>query len=77
MGYAITQESFDSLVSYWKSSANSLKWGSVFVLPGWLEVWWREFQPEAELYLSVVKQGADIIGVAPLQAREEKASTMP
>ena len=74
MNYTVTQESFDSLASYWNSSENRLKWNSVFVLPAWLEVWWREFQPEAELYLSAVRQGADIIGIAPLQIRGNKAS---
>ena len=39
-----------------------------------MEVWWRVFQPEAELYLFVVRQGADIIGIAPLQLKDETAS---
>ena len=74
MSYTVTQESFAHLASYWSSSAHSLNWGSVFVLPGWLEVWWRVFQPEAELYLSVVRQGADVIGVAPLKVTEKTVS---
>jgi len=39
-----------------------------------LEVWWREFQPETELYLAAVRQQSDIIGIAPLQVKKEKAS---
>lgn len=74
MTYTVTQESFGSLTSYWINSPHRLKWGSVFVLPPWLEVWWREFQPEAELYLGAVRQQADIIGIAPLQVKKEKAS---
>ena len=74
MNYTVTQESFDSLAFYRSSPDNHLNWNSVFVLPAWLEVWWREFQPEAELYLSAVRQGADIIGIAPLQVRDKKAS---
>ena len=74
MNYTVTQESFDSLASYWSSPDNHLNWNSVFVLPAWMEVWWREFQPEAKLYLAAVRQGADIIGIAPLQLREKKAS---
>ena len=50
-----------------------MKWGSVFVLPPWLEVWWREFQSGAELYLGAVRQQSDIIGIAPLQVKEEGA----
>ncbi|MFC2067093.1 GNAT family N-acetyltransferase [Chloroflexota bacterium] len=74
MSYTITQESFANLTSYWSSSSYRLKWDSVFVLPAWLEVWWREFQPQAELYLTAVRQDADIIGIAPLQIKENRAS---
>jgi len=74
MSYTVTQESFDSLTSYWSSPENSLKWGSVFALPDWLNVWWREFHPEAELYLSAVRQDKAIIGIAPLRLKEGKAS---
>ena len=74
MSYTVTQESFDSLTSYWINSGHRLKWGSVFVLPPCLEVWWRKFQSGAELYLGAVRQQSDIIGIAPLQVKGEKAS---
>ncbi len=73
MSFTVSQESFDSLTSYWTESSHRLKWGSIFVLPPWLEVWWREFQPETELYLSAVRQDTEIIGIAPLQRKEKKA----
>ena len=74
MSYTVTQESFDSLTSYWINSGHRLKWGSVFVLPPWLEVWWRKFQSGAELYLGAVRQQSDIIGIAPLQVKGGEAS---
>ena len=74
MSYTVTQESFDSLTSYWTESSHRLKWGSVFVLPSWLKVWWREFKPGTELYLGVIREQSDIIGIAPLQVKGEKAS---
>ena len=74
MSYTITRESFDSLASYWSSSTNQLKWDSVFVLPAWLEAWWRVFQPATELYLCAIRQESDIIGIAPLQIKETEAS---
>ncbi len=73
MGCTVTQESFDSLASCWTDSSHRLKWGSVFVLPPWLEVWWQAFQPDTKLYLSAVRQDAEIIGIAPLHIRERKA----
>ncbi len=74
MSYVLTVESFDSLASYWTAPSHSLRWNSPFVLPLWLKVWWQEFGAEAELYLSSVRQGEKVIGVAPLLVREGKAS---
>lgn len=74
MSYVLTVESFDSLASYWTALSHSLRWNSPFVLPPWLKVWWQEFGAEAELYLSSVRQGETVIGVAPLLVREGKAS---
>ncbi len=74
MNYSVAQESFSSLTSHWKSSDSQLKWDSVFVLPIWMEVWWQQFQPEGELRLTAVREGPDIIGIAPLQLADNKAS---
>jgi CelD/BcsL family acetyltransferase involved in cellulose biosynthesis len=51
-----------------------LRWGSVFVLPCWLGVWWEEFGAGAELYLSAVRQGETVAGIAPLLVKGHKAS---
>jgi len=74
MNYTVTKESFDSLAFYWTNPNYSLRWNLPFVLPPWLKIWWRELGAEAELYLSSVRQGERVIGVAPLLVREEKAS---
>lgn len=74
MDYSVRQESFDSLASYWTEPGNGLSWNSVFILPAWLRVWWQELGPEAELYMVSVRNGDKIVGIAPLQVREGKAS---
>jgi len=74
MSFTVAQESFDRLTSYWNESGSGLKWGSIFVLPTWLEVWWRTFQPQTELCLTVVRDSSDIIGIAPLQRKGSEAS---
>lgn len=74
MDYAVTQESFDNLTSYWADASHRLQWSSVFVLPAWMKVWWQEFGAGAELYLRAVRQTEKIIGIAPLLVREGKAS---
>jgi len=74
MGYAVTEESFASLNSYWTDSRRNLNWSSIFVLPGWMQVWWQTFGAGAELYLRAVRQGEKVIGIAPLVVRSETAS---
>ena len=74
MDYTVTQESFASLASYRADSGLNLRWDSVFVLPDWLRVWWQSFSSGAELYLCAVRQGEEIIGIAPLQIRDKTAS---
>jgi len=74
MSYTITQETFDSLASYWTDPSHPLQWNSVFILPAWLKTWWQEFGSGTELHISTVRQGESIIGIAPLQVKEGKAS---
>jgi CelD/BcsL family acetyltransferase involved in cellulose biosynthesis len=66
MSFTVTQESFERLTSYWDDPDSRLKWGSIFVLPAWLETWWRTFKPGTELYLTAVRDSSAIIGIAPL-----------
>jgi CelD/BcsL family acetyltransferase involved in cellulose biosynthesis len=73
MNFTVTQESFERLTSCWNDPGSGLKWGSIFVLPAWLEVWWRTFKPKTELYLTVVKDSSDIIGIAPLHLKGKEA----
>ena len=72
----VTPESFDSLASYWLNPRYPLRWDCIFVLPPWLEVWWRESDSRAESYLCAVRQQETIIGIAPLLLEEEEAFFM-
>ena len=74
MDYTVTEESFASLCSYWTDSRHNLNWGSIFVLPSWLQVWWQAFGSGAELYLRAVRQREKTIGIAPLLVKEKTAS---
>ena len=74
MSYTITRETFDSLTSYWDDPKHRLEWNLVFVLPAWLKLWWQEFKPDAELYLGAVRRQGEIIGIAPLQLKDDTAS---
>ena len=74
MKYSITEENLDNLHSYWNNNRPDLNWASVFVLPSWLEVWWQVFGSGAKLFLRAVRQGENIIGIAPLLLKEKTVS---
>lgn len=74
MSYTLTVESLDGITSSWDKLAHCLKWGSIFVLPAWLKVWWEAFGGEGELYLRTLRQEEKIIGFAPLLVNKEMAS---
>ncbi len=73
MSYTTNPQSFDSLASSSKDQQH-LNWDSVFILPRWLKVWWQAFGKGCELYLFDVEQGKNIIGIAPLKVKRNKAS---
>ncbi len=70
----VTEENFASLTAYWREDKYNLNWGSVFVLPAWLQVWWRTFGNGAHLSLLAVRQDGEIIGIAPLSIKGETAT---
>ena len=74
MSYTLTVESLDGVTSSWNELRHCLKWGSIFVLPAWLKVWWEAFGCGAELYLRTLRQGEKVIGLAPLLVNKETAS---
>ena len=74
MSYTLTIESLDGVTSSWNELRHCLKWGSIFVLPAWLKVWWEVFGSGAELYLRTLRQREKIIGLAPLLVNKETAS---
>jgi len=45
----------------------------MFVLPHWLETWWKEFGAQGDLYLCAVRERGVVIGIAPLLFRDEGA----
>lgn len=76
MKYAVTEETFESITSYWLNVQHPLKWKCVFILPHWLKVWWKEFGAGSDLHLYAVREGEDLIGIAPLLVTGEKASLL-
>ncbi len=74
MSYTIVEEDLDHLASSWSDWRHRLRWGSVFVLPAWLKAWWEVFGGGAQLYLRTMRQGEELVGLAPLLVRGDTAS---
>ena len=66
MRYSVTQESFETLTSYWSDHANGLNWDCLFVLPNWLGAWWHEFGKNLDLNILAIKKDGELTGIAPL-----------
>ncbi len=71
MSYTISADSLDKIGLYWHGPGRHLDWSSVFVLPPWLEAWWQTFGAGSEVYVRTVRQGENIIGIAPLRKKED------
>ena len=56
--------------------AHGLAWSIPFVLPAWLEVWWDSFGEGYEPCLRVVRDGDEVIGLAPMMGRGATACFM-
>lgn len=73
MNYTFAEESFDSLTAYWNGPESHLARGPVFVHPAWLRTWWQAFGSVSRLYLRSVREGNEVIGIAPLRVRNKIA----
>ena len=74
MRYTVSSQSFESLASPWVELRRQLRRDSIFVSPGWLEAWWQTFGGGADLYLRVIEEGDNVIGIVPLKILGGKAS---
>jgi len=72
--YTVTQETFDSIRAHWLDPRKQLKWDCLFVLPGWLKVWWDQFAGSQTAHLCAVRQRDTLIGIAPLMVQGKTAS---
>ena len=74
--YTVTQETFDSLRALWQDPQHSLKWDCLFVLPGWVKVWWDRFAAHQQPCLCAVWRQDELIGIAPLMVKDKTARLM-
>jgi CelD/BcsL family acetyltransferase involved in cellulose biosynthesis len=58
-------ERFLSIQSGWNKLLRGFAADTIFLTPSWQQIWWRT-NGEGELHLLTVREGAEIVGVAPL-----------
>ena len=66
----------DELKKCHTATAQKLNWSSPFILPEWLEVWWRVFGSDFKPYISEIYMADEILGVAPLMVKNGTAYFM-
>jgi CelD/BcsL family acetyltransferase involved in cellulose biosynthesis len=71
--YTVTKETFDSITAYWRDPRHSLAWDCLFVVPGWLKVWWDSFGGDRIAHLCVMRNTDELIGIAPLMIEGKTA----
>jgi CelD/BcsL family acetyltransferase involved in cellulose biosynthesis len=74
--YTVTQETFDSIHACWRDPKLPLEWDCLFVLPGWLKVWWDQFAADQVAHLCAVRNKGELIGIAPLMIEGKTARLM-
>ena len=73
MSYSVSDVSLEHLSSLYTDSKQKLNWSSVFITPVWLRVWWQVFGAETDLLIRKVRDGNEVIGIAPLMVKENTA----
>jgi CelD/BcsL family acetyltransferase involved in cellulose biosynthesis len=73
MVYSIFEDSLVNLASYRNDSRQKLNWSSPFVLPEWMQAWLRVFGTGIETRIRVVKEGENVLGIAPLMLLDSTA----
>jgi len=66
-------ETLEGLDSYWRNAAYSLRWECPFVLPPWLQVWWRIFAEGLPPHICLVSCEEEPIGMAPIVVQAQEA----
>jgi CelD/BcsL family acetyltransferase involved in cellulose biosynthesis len=68
MSYSVTPVDIPDLPAL-RREASGLAWPFPFVLPAWLRVWWDSSGQGHEPCLRVIRDGDEVIGLAPMMAQ--------
>jgi CelD/BcsL family acetyltransferase involved in cellulose biosynthesis len=71
--FTVESQTLDSVLSYWQQNGKTIPWRCLFVLPGWLNAWWKCFKQSFDLYILSVCHNGQAIGIAPLRRKGDTA----
>lgn len=66
MPLTVQLEGFDNLQAEWEQLLPETAADTIFITPLWQKLWWEHFGQEANLHIVAVRQGQELIGIAPL-----------
>lgn len=67
-----TLQEFEALKNSWDATLQKSPANSIFLTHLWLSTWLQHYQATGELYVLVVREGSEIIGIAPLICRKRE-----
>lgn len=70
-GYIIAPQSFDLIAADWKKLQSLTEKSHIFSTFEFSQLWWQHFGSGATLRLCAIKNGDRLIGIAPLQVRDD------
>jgi CelD/BcsL family acetyltransferase involved in cellulose biosynthesis len=74
MANSFNMKTFENLRESWEGLPPDMKRGPIFVLPAWLESWWRVFGAKTGLLLGEISKDGRVIGIAPLRVKNGEAT---
>ena len=74
MDTEISELTLDELADYYSPGENRLRWPTPFVLPGWMNAWWKAFGAGFNILVLAAKEGSDVVGIAPFKVKDSIAS---
>ena len=70
MAVSVQPESFESIWSRWEEILPTSATDTVFVTPWWQKTWWDNFGEGYCARILSVSDDGDLLGIAPLMARD-------
>jgi CelD/BcsL family acetyltransferase involved in cellulose biosynthesis len=69
--HRLSIESLDDFTSLWRKHRETLSWTCPFVLPPWVNAWWKVFGHGPRPLIAVLRHGESVTGIAPLMVRDK------